>query len=157
MEGEDGVIAVVLPAEEGRQTPLADLLFQGAVALGHLVQQGGVVLLLAQLAHGQAILPIGHQPVVLLDFVLQPLDLLGYLLAPVQVVPEAVLLHLVFQGGQLLAGLGDAQCALQLAQGVLQSQELLLIIVVFNDCHIGGLLFFKSSLSYILYPKSGAM
>ena len=72
----------------------------------------------------------------LLDLVLQPLDLLAYLLAALQVVPEAVLLRLLLEGGKLLPGLGDAQRLFQLAQGGLQRQQLLLVFVVFDHCHM---------------------
>ena len=72
----------------------------------------------------------------LLDLVFQTLDLLAHLLAALQIVPEAVLLRLFLEGGQLLAGLGDAQRLFQLAQRGLQRQKLLLIIVVFDHCHM---------------------
>ena len=82
----------------------------------------------------------------LLDLVLQALDLLGDLLAPLQIVPEAVLLRLLLELGQLLPGLGDAQRLLQLAQSLLQGQQLLLVLVVFNDCH-NGVSYLKESLT----------
>ena len=72
----------------------------------------------------------------LLDLVLQPLDLLADLLAALQVVPEAVLLRLLLESGKLLPGLGDAQRFFQLAQSGLQRQQLLLIIIVFDHCHM---------------------
>ena len=135
MEGENGVVGVVFAGQQSRQTALADLLFQVVVPGGDLRQQGGVVLLLGHLAQGHGVLPLGHQPVILLDAVLQALDLLGHLLAVLNVVPEAVLLRLGLQVLQLLAVLGDAQGLLQLPQGGLQGLELLFILVVFNDCH----------------------
>ena len=76
----------------------------------------------------------------LFDLVLQTLDLTAHLLAALQVVPEAVLLRLLLELGQLLAGLGDAQRLLQLAQRGLQRQQLLLILVIFNNGHISYLL-----------------
>ena len=135
MEGENGVVGVVFAGQQSRQTALADLLFQVVVPGGDLRQQGGVVLLLGHFAQGHGVLPLGHQPVILLDAVLQALDLLGHLLAVLDVVPEAVLLRLGLQVLQLLAVLGDTQGLLQLAQSGLQGLELLFILVVFNDCH----------------------
>lgn len=76
----------------------------------------------------------------LFDLVLQTLDLTAHLLAALQVVPEAVLLRLLLELGQLLAGFGDAQRLLQLAQRGLQRQQLLLILVIFNNGHISYLL-----------------
>ena len=140
VEGEDGVVAVVFAGEQGGQAALTDLLFQRLVAGGHVLQLGGIVLLLGHLAQGQGVLPFGHQLVVLLDLVLQALDLAAHLLAALQVVPEALLLRLLLQLGQLLPGLGDAQGLLQLAQGGLQRQQLLLIFVVLNNGHISVLL-----------------
>ena len=140
VEGENGVVAVVLTGQQGGQTALADLLFQRVVALHHVVQLGGIVLLLRHFAEGQSVLPLGHQLVVLFDLVFQTLDLTAHLLAALQVVPEAVLLRLLLELGQLLAGLGDAQRLLQLAQSGLQRQQLLLILVIFNNGHISYLL-----------------
>ena len=136
VEGENGVVGIVFAGQQRRQTPLADLLFQRVVALNHVGQLRGVILLLCHLAQGQGILPFADQTVMLLDLVLQPLDLLAYLLAALQVVPEAVLLRLLLEGGKLLPGLGDAQRFFQLAQSGLQRQQLLLIFVVFDHCHM---------------------
>ena len=49
---------------------------------------------------------------------------------------KALLLRLLLELGQLLAGLGDAQRLFQLAQRGLQRQKLLFIIVVFDHCHM---------------------
>ena len=140
VEGEDGVVAVVLAGEQGGQTALADLLFQRVVALHHVVQLGGIVLLLCHFAQGQGVLPLGNQLVMLFDLVLQALYLTAHLLAALQIVPEALLLRLLLQLGQLLAGLGDAQSLLQLTQSGLQGQQPLLIFVVLNNGHISVLL-----------------
>ena len=136
VEGEDGVVGVILAGEQGGQTALADLLLELFVALHHVGQLRGVVLLLCHLAQGQGILPLADQTVMLLDLVLQTLDLLAHLLAALQIIPEAVLLRLFLEGGQLLAGLGDAQRLFQLAQRGLQRQKLLFIIIVFDHCHM---------------------
>ena len=135
VEGENGVIGVVFTGQQRCQTPLADFLFQVLVPAGDFRQQGGVVLLLGHFAQGHGVLPLGHQPVILLDAVLQTLDLLGHLLAVLDVVPEALLLRFGLEILQLLAILGDAQGLLQLPQSGLQGLELLFVLVVFNDCH----------------------
>ena len=136
VEGENGVVAVILAGQQGGQTALADLFFQRVVTLHHVVQLGGIVLLLRHFAQGQGILPLGHQLVVLFDLVLQTLDLTAHLLAALQIVPEALLLRLLLELGQLLPRLGDTQRLFQLTQRGLQRQQLLLIFVVFDDCHI---------------------
>ena len=87
---EDTVVGVIFPGHQRRQTPVGDLLFDGGIALRHIVQQGGVVLLLAHLAHGQGVLPVGHQLVVLFDLALQALNLLGHPLGALDIVPKAV-------------------------------------------------------------------
>ena len=107
MEGEDGVVGIVLAGQQRRQTALVDLLFQRLIAGGHLRQLGGVVLLLCHFAQGQCVLPVGHQTVILLDLALQPLDLLGDLLAAVHVAPKALLLRLLLKLRQLFTGLGN--------------------------------------------------
>ena len=81
---------------------------------------------------------------------LQTLDLLGHLLAVLDVVPEALLLRFGLQVLQLLAILGDAQGLFQLAQSGLQGLELLFILVVFNDCHSRSSPYRKNSLAYLL-------
>jgi hypothetical protein len=135
VESEDGVVGVIFPGEQGRQAAVADLLFQGLIALGHLVQLAGVILLLGHFAQGQGVLPVGDQVVILLDLILQPLDLLGNALAALHIVPKALLLRLDLQLGQLLPGGLNIQCLLQLLQRRLQSQQLLLVSIVFNDSH----------------------
>ena len=150
VEGENGVIGVVFTGQQRCQTPLADFLFQVLVPAGDFRQQGGVVLLLGHFAQGHGVLPLGHQPVILLDAVLQTLDLLGHLLAVLDVVPEALLLRLGLEILQLLAILGDAQGLLQLPQSGLQGLELLFVLVVFNDCHRWSSPYRKNSLAYPL-------
>ena len=140
MEGENGIIAVIFAGQQRRQTALTDLLFQRLVAGDHVLQLGGIILLLRHLAQGQGVLPLGHQLIMLFDFILQTLDLTAYLLAALQVIPEALLLRLLLELGQLLPGLGDAQRLFQLAQRGLQRLQLLLVLIVFDHGHISYLL-----------------
>ena len=135
VKGEDGVVGVVFPGEQGRQAPVADLFFQGLIAGGHLVQLAGVILLLGHFAQGQSVLPIRDQVIVLFDLILQALDLLGDPLAALHIVPKALLLCLDLQLSQFLSGGLNIQCLLQLLQRGLQGQQLLFISIVFNDSH----------------------
>ena len=153
VEGEDSIVGIVLAGQKRRQTALVDLLFQRLIAGGHLRQLGGVVLLLCHFAQGQCVLPVGHQTVVLPDLALQPLDLLGDLLAALHVTPKALLLRLLLKLRQLLTGLGNGQSLLQLLKGRFQRLKLLFIFVVFNDCHRVVSFLCQISLAFLLYPK----
>ena len=106
MEGQDGVVAVVLPGEERGHPGLLDLLLQGLETGLQLFQQLLILRLLAHLAQGRQILPLGHQLVLAGDLVLQLLEALLHLLGSLQVVPEAVLGSLVLQ----LSGLPRGRC-----------------------------------------------
>ena len=97
VEGQNGVVAVVLPGEEGGHPGLLDLFLQRLEAGLQLLQQLRVVGLLAHLAQGRQVLPLGDQLVLAGDLVLQLLEPLLHLLGPLQVVPEAVLGGLVLQ------------------------------------------------------------
>ena len=157
VEGENGVVGVIFAAEQCRQTALADLLLQRLVAADDLLQLAGVILLLGHFAQGQGVLPLADQLVVLLDLVLQPLHLTAHLLAALQIVPEALLLRLLLQLGQLLTGLGDAQRLLQLAQGGLQRLQFLFILVVLDNGHISSLLVPVNFLSLTIIPKNSRL
>ena len=93
----------------------------------------------------------------LFDLVLQALYLTAHLLAALQIVPEALLLRLLLQLGQLLSGLGDAQRLLQLAQGGLQRLQFLFILVVLNNGHISSLLVPVNFLSLTIIPKNSRL
>ena len=157
VEGQNGVVGIVFAAEQRRQPALADLLLQRLVSADDLLQLAGVVLLLGHFAQGQGVLPLGNQLVVLLDLVLQALHLPAHLLAALQIVPEALLLRLLLQLGQLLTGLGDTQCLLQLAQSGLQRLQLLFILVVLDNGHISSLLVPVNFLSLTIIPKNSRL
>ena len=157
VEGEDGVVGVVFTAEQRRQPALADLLLQRLVSADDLLQLAGVILLLGHFAQGQGVLPLGNQLVVLFDLVLQALYLTAHLLAALQIVPEAFLLRLLLQLGQLLPGLGDAQRLLQFAQGGLQRLQFLFILVVLDNGHISSLLVPVNFLSLTIIPKNSRL
>ena len=157
VEGEDGVVGIVFTAEQRRQPALADLLLQRLVSADDLLQLAGVILLLGHFAQGQGVLPLTDQLVVLLDLVLQALYLTAHLLAALQIVPEAFLLRLLLQLGQLLTGLGDTQRLLQLAQGGLQRLQFLFILVVLDNGHISSLLVPVNFLSLTIIPKNSRL
>ena len=135
VEGEDGAVAVVLPGEESGHPGLLDLLLQGLEALLQLGEELLVLRLLAHLAQGRQVLPLGHQLVLAGDLVLQLLEALLHLLGPLQIVPEAVLGGLVLQLLGLRPGAVHIQRGGELVQLGTQVPELLLIFVVFDQSH----------------------
>ena len=141
--------------DDDYQSPL-DLLFE-ALEEDDPSQLEEVVLLLGHFAQGQGVLPLGNQLVVLFDLVLQALYLTAHLLAALQIVPEAFLLRLLLQLGQLLTGLGDTQRLLQLAQGGLQRLQFLFILVVLDNGHISSLLVPVNFLSLTIIPKNSRL
>ena len=157
VEGQNGVVGVVFAAEQRRQPALADLLFQRLISADDLLQLAGVILLLGHFAQGQGVLPLRNQLVMLFDLVLQALYLTAHLLAALQIVPEALLLRLLLQLGQLLTGLGDTQRLLQLAQGGLQRLQFLFILVVLDNGHISSLLVPVNFPSLTIIPKNSRL
>ena len=87
--------------------------------------------------------------VVLLDFIFQALDLLSDALAALHIVPKALLLRFNLQLGELFSGGLNIQSLFQLLQRRLQGQKLLLISIIFNDCH-GRCLLLNNSLALLL-------
>ena len=116
VERQDGTVAVIFPGEEGGHPGLLDLLLQRLEAGFQLLQQLRVVRLLAHLAQGRQVLPLGHQLVLAGDLVLQLLEALLHLLGPLQMVPEAVLGGLVLQLLRLRPGAVHVQRGGELLQ-----------------------------------------
>ena len=129
MEGEDGVGVVVLSGKEGGQLGLFNAGLQLGKALLHLGHQALVLHLVAQLAQGHQILPLGLAFFLSLDLVPQVLYPLLYLLGLLQVVPKAVGGALRLQHLGLPAGGLQAQGLLQLVQLRPQIVELYLIFI----------------------------
>ena len=116
MELQNGVAAVVLPGEEGGHPRLGGSVLQGGELGFQLLQNLGVVGLLAHLAKGSQVLPGGEELFLLGDFILELLEPLLDLLGPFQVVPEAVLGGLVLQPRGLLPRRVDVQGGGELIQ-----------------------------------------
>ena len=135
VEGQNGAVAVVLPGEQRGHPGFLHLFLQRLEAGLQLVQQLRVVRLLAHLAQGRQVLPLGHQLVLAGDLVLQLLEALLHLLGPLQIVPEAVLGGLVLQLLGLRPGAVHIQRGGELVQLGTQVPELLLIFVVFDQSH----------------------
>ena len=111
MEGEDGIVGVVLPGEQGGQISFLQGGFQLSIALLDLGQKGGVVLLHSHLHQGGKVLPLGGKAGVVLYFVFQLLGALEYLLGGGDIVPEIrvagfllQLLHLPARALQIQGG-----------------------------------------------------
>ena len=136
VEIEDGVAAVILPGEQGGQTGLLQSALQLAIALLHLRQQGGVVLLDSHLHQGAQILPLGHKPGVVGQLVFQLLGALEHLLGLLQVVPKALGVGLLLQFRHLFFRAGQIQCRRKFLQFRGQGPQLLLIGVIFNNRHV---------------------
>ena len=135
VKGQNGAVAVVLPGEQRGHPGFLHLFLQRLEAGLQLVQQLRVVRLLAHLAQGRQVLPLGHQLVLAGDLVLQLLEALLHLLGPLQIVPEAVLGGLVLQLLGLRPGAVHIQRGGELVQLGTQVPELLLIFVVFDQSH----------------------
>ena len=135
VELQNGVVGVVLAGEQGGHPGLLHLLLQAGVFAFQLLQDLGVVLLLAHFAQGGQILPGGDQLLLAGDLVLQLLQALLHLLGALQVVPEAVLGGLVLQAGGLLSGALDVQSGGQLVQLRPQLPQFLFVNVVFDQSH----------------------
>ena len=150
VELQNGVGVVVLAGEQGGHPGLLHLLLQVRVLALQLLQDLGVVLLLAHLAEGGQVLPAGDQLLLPGDFILQLLQAHLHLLGPLQIVPEAVLGRLVLQTGGFLLRALDIQGRGQLVQLGLHLPQFLLINVIFNQSH-DFLSIFRISLAIVLY------
>ena len=135
VEAEDGVAVVVLAGEQGGQIGLLQGPLQAAEALAHLRQEALVVLLHGHLHQGGQILPLAHQPLVVLQLVLELLGALEHLLGPGHIVPEIGVVGLLLQLLHLPAGPLQIQGRSQTVQAGAQGGELLLVDVVFNNGH----------------------
>ena len=115
MKLKNDVVGVVLPGEEGGHPDLLNAGFQGVELGFQLLQNFGVLRLLAHFAQGGQVLPGAHELLEAVELVLQLLEAGLHLLRALQVVPEAVS---------------------QLLQFRFQIPQLLLISVIFDQSHI---------------------
>ena len=137
MELEDDVVVVILTGQERGHPGLLHVLFQGIVLRLQLLQDVGVVLLLAHFAKGHQILPGGEELFVPGDLVLQLLEAHLHLLGAGKVVPKAVHGGLSLQAGGLLLGGVNIQRGGELRKLGLHVTQLLLVNVVFDQSHDG--------------------
>ena len=124
VEGQDGVVVVVLAVEHRHELQLVDGLLDTVDGLLTLGGQGRVVLLLDHEQQRLGLLILGGQLAEALELVLDLAHLADDLLAAGRVIVEAGHRHLVLQLGQaLFAGL-DGQCVAQVIHGGLHAAEL---------------------------------
>ena len=124
VEGQDGVVVVVLAVEHRHELQLVDGLLDAVDGLLTLGGQGRVVLLLDHEQQRLGLLILGGQLAEALELVLDLAHLADDLLAAGRVIVEAGHRHLVLQLGQaLFAGL-DGQCVAQVIHGGLHAAEL---------------------------------
>ena len=135
MEGENGVVGVVLPGEQGGQAGLLQGGLQLAVALGDLGQEALVLLLGGHLHQGGEVLPLACQLRVVFQLALELLGALEHFLGGGHVVPEIGVAGFLLQLLHLPAGPLQIQSRRQLFQPGAQGDELLLIGIVFNNWH----------------------
>ena len=124
VEGQDGVVVVVLAVEHRHELQLVDGLLDAVDGLLTLGGQGRVVLFLDHEQQRLGLLILGGQLAEALELVLDLAHLADDLLAAGLVIVEAGHRHLVLQLGQaLFAGL-DGQCVAQVIHGGLHAAEL---------------------------------
>ena len=90
MDGQNDVGAVILPGEQGLQPGGLHVGLQGGKALRQLGDEALILKLVAHLAQGHQVVPLGLAPVLAVHLILKVLDALLHLLGLGQVVPEAV-------------------------------------------------------------------
>ena len=135
MEGDDGVISIVLAGQQGGQPGFLHLLLQLGAAALQLGKQIRVVRLLAHFAQGGHILPLADESVLPVHPVLQLLEPLVHHLRALQIVPEAVLAGLLLQRLNLSLRPRHIQGGRQLFQLGTQVLQPLLIFIVFDQSH----------------------
>ena len=123
VEGQNGVVGVVLAVEHGHQLQLVHRLLHRVDGFLAFRDQAGVVFLGQHLQHGAGVLVLGVQLLKAVQLALQVAHLGVDLLALFLVVVKAGQRHLVLQLGQaLLAGL-DGQCVAQVVDGGLKAAQ----------------------------------
>ena len=101
VDGEYGVVRVVLAGEQGGEAHGLQLALELGVVRLQLAEHGVVVLLQRHLADDHEVVPGGAELFVFFALLLELLEALLHLLAPVDVVPEAVLGALGLELGYL--------------------------------------------------------
>ena len=135
LEGDQGIVAVVLTGEERFKTRLLHLLLQVFIAGLQLVEHRLVIFLNGHLADGHHVVPLGDHMGIALHLSLQLARALHHLLGGFLVVPEAGGLDLRLEPLMLLPASVQIQRIRQLVQLGTDIMELCLIIVKFNHTH----------------------
>ena len=136
MKGEDGVVLVILTAQQGDHLQLVNGLGHLVHALLGLGDHLGGVLFLAQQQHGVGIVVQAGQLAVALQLALQVADLRKHLLAGFGIVIKARLAHFVLQLGHTLFAGRDGQGLAQVLHSSLVFAQLRFQFV--NGNHISA-------------------
>ena len=104
MEGQDGVVAVVVAEQQGCQLAAVEIIGQFGKAGLQLLEHGFVLRLDGELAEGQQILPLGLEVVEALNLVLERFGALEDFLRILHIVPESRLARAVLQFFHLFSG-----------------------------------------------------
>ena len=134
MEGEDGVVRVILAGQQGAEPGLLDPLGKLLILVLQLFEHRVVVLLDSHLAYGVHIVPRGAELLEILDLILERLEPLLYLLGSLNIVPEALALRGRFELLDLLLRAFELQRAAQILKTGLGVIELYLIFFKFKHC-----------------------
>ena len=120
MEGQDGVVGVILVAEEHAQFQVRQGLPGGFHFAFDFTLEAVVLFLHGHFPEGLHVFQLLVQPVVGLHFAFQVVGFLGHGLGLVRIIPEPGRRHLVFQVFDPLFLLGNLQTALQFFQFIFQ-------------------------------------
>ena len=150
VEGEDGVVRVILAGQQRFEPHGFERLLKGLELALEVGQHRVVVLLNGHLAHGQHILPCAGELGVALELVLERFDALLHALAVFGVVPETVLRALLLELFDLVARLVEMQRAAQIVQCRTEVVEFVLVFLKCNGCHRLNPAFFQSNLLIII-------
>ena len=134
VEGEDGVVRVILAGEQSAESGFLDLLGKLLVLALKLLEHRVVVLLNGHLAYGVHIVPRGAELLEVLDFVLERLEPLLDFLGFLHIVPEALALRGRFKLLDFLLRALKLQRAAQILKTGLCVIELYLIFFKFKHC-----------------------
>ena len=145
VDGEYGVVRVVLAGEQRGKAHLLQRRLEGGEVALQLVEHAVVVLLYGHLAQHHHVVPLGAQPLIALHLLLELLEALLHLLGVVHVVPEAVLSALGLKGGYLRARVVQLQRLAQPVQRGLERVQLRFVLVKFDYHVISSLLELSTS------------
>ena len=123
VEGQDGVVVVVLTVEHRHKLQLINGLLHTVDSLLALSGEGGVVLLLDHLQQGLGLLILGGELAEALQLIFDLTHLTDDLLAALLIIVEAGHRHLVLQLSQTLLAGFDGKSVPQVVHGSLHAAE----------------------------------